>query len=131
MTDKIFVEDYSEKAIVVRGTETKTYKESLSAIGGKWNDKLRNGAGWIFPKTSRDKVNALIREVLSGKVEKPDPTKKIIELCKNLSLDDKNKVYKYLKTARKEVPVPTEEDFEDQDEEEEPKMVRMLPKKKK
>jgi hypothetical protein len=46
------IDDYSEKAIVVRG-DTKDHNDSLTALGGKWNDRLRDGAGWIFPKTKK------------------------------------------------------------------------------
>jgi hypothetical protein len=49
------VEDYSEKAFVVRG-DSKTHKDSLTALGGKWNDRLRDGAGWIFPMTKKPDV---------------------------------------------------------------------------
>ena len=43
------VEDYSEKSIVVRG-DTKEHKDALKQLGGKWNSRLRDGAGWIFSK---------------------------------------------------------------------------------
>lgn len=48
--------DYSEKAIVVRGEETHTYKEELMQLGGKYNEHLKGGAGWIFPKKKEDKI---------------------------------------------------------------------------
>lgn len=50
--DSLTIESYSEKALVVRG-ETKPFSKELSALGGKWNDKLRDGPGWIFPKTKK------------------------------------------------------------------------------
>lgn len=55
--------DYSEKAIAVFG-DTKSIKEELKAIGGKFNPALKNNgekrAGWIFPKKQADKVRALL-----------------------------------------------------------------------
>jgi len=48
--------DYSEKAIVVRGEETHSYKEELMQLGGKYNEHLKGGAGWIFPKKKEDKI---------------------------------------------------------------------------
>ena len=57
--------DYSEKAIVVRGEETKTYKEELKELGGKFNAMLKGGPGWIFSKKSEDKVMSFIS---SGKI---------------------------------------------------------------
>ena len=51
----ITIEDYSEKAIVVRGNTT-PYKEKIMKLGGKWNPKLRDGPGWIFPKTKKSSI---------------------------------------------------------------------------
>jgi hypothetical protein len=47
--DDLQLTDYSEKSVVVTGN-TREYKEDLKAYGGKWNGRLRNGPGWIFPK---------------------------------------------------------------------------------
>jgi hypothetical protein len=54
-------EDYSEKAIVVRGESTKTFKEELKQLGGKYNEHLKGGAGWIFSKKSELKVKEFIK----------------------------------------------------------------------
>ena len=55
--------DYSEKAIAVFG-ETKSIKDELKKLGGKFNPALKNNgekrAGWIFPKKQADKVRALL-----------------------------------------------------------------------
>ena len=45
----IRLEEYSDKALVVRG-DTKPYKETLKEMGGKFNPKLKGGPGWIFSK---------------------------------------------------------------------------------
>ena len=55
----LYVEDYSERAIVVRG-ETKNYKKGLAQLGGKYNARLRDGAGWIFPKKRQKEVDSFI-----------------------------------------------------------------------
>lgn len=68
------VEDYSEKAIVVRGEDTRTYKKQLADLGGKYNALLRGGPGWIFSKKMEDKVLAL---VMSGTVEKDEDEKEV------------------------------------------------------
>ena len=47
--DDLQLTDYSEKSVVVTGN-TKEYKEDLKAYGGRWNGRLRDGPGWIFPK---------------------------------------------------------------------------------
>lgn len=53
--ENVTIEKYSEKSFVVRG-ETKQHKEKLSDLGGKWNSRLRDGAGWIFPNMFKDNV---------------------------------------------------------------------------
>lgn len=57
----ITVEQYSEKAIVVRGN-TIPYKEKLLSIGGKWNKMLKGGEGWIFPLTKKPIVEKILSE---------------------------------------------------------------------
>jgi hypothetical protein len=58
------VEDYSERAIVVRGN-TQPHKDRFSEIGGKWNSMLKGGAGWIFPKSKQSIVEGLIEKLES------------------------------------------------------------------
>lgn len=57
----ITVEQYSEKAIVVRGN-TVPYKDKLLSIGGKWNKMLKGGEGWIFPLTKKHVVEKMLSE---------------------------------------------------------------------
>ena len=52
--------DYSEKAIAVVG-ETRAIKETLKALGGRFNSHLSCGAGWIFSKTKE----TTLREALN------------------------------------------------------------------
>lgn len=51
----INIDSYSERAIVLRG-DTEVHKEPLKALGGKWNARLRDGPGWIFPKTKQQEI---------------------------------------------------------------------------
>ena len=60
----ITVEQYSEKAIVVRGN-TIPYKDKLLSIGGKWNKMLKGGEGWIFPLTKKQIVEKTLSEPAS------------------------------------------------------------------
>lgn len=65
----INIVNYSEKSIAVLG-ETKSIKEHLSAIGGKWNPSLtHNGekvAGWIFVISKRDEVKKILMSYSQG-----------------------------------------------------------------
>ena len=92
--------DYSEKAVVVRG-DTKTHKEGLKNLGGKFNASLKDGAGWIFPKKLEGKIKDYIEGSQTPKVEskmsKPveskdfqkDGMKFIKDGVKNMSVADK------------------------------------------
>ena len=51
--------DYSEKAIAVCG-DTREVKESLKALGGRFNGRLTCGAGWIFSAKKRPELEALL-----------------------------------------------------------------------
>lgn len=55
----IYIEEYTEKSIVVRG-DTKPHKEELKKLGCKYNSNLRNGAGWIASKTNIKKIEDYI-----------------------------------------------------------------------
>lgn len=76
MTDsnpKLCLTEYGEKAVVVHGTATKEYKESIKALGGKWCNSLKgsiNSGGWVFPKKYKDTVDAYVTKALeSGAIE--------------------------------------------------------------
>lgn len=56
--------DYSEKAFAVIG-DTKTIKENLKTLGGRFNYNLSCGPGWIFSKKSL----AAVTEFLSASAE--------------------------------------------------------------
>ena len=51
--------DYSDNAIAVIG-DTRSVKDQLKQLGGRFNGKLRCGAGWIFPKSKRTQVQAFL-----------------------------------------------------------------------
>lgn len=53
------IEEYTGFSVVVYG-ETRKYKEDLKKLGGKYNGRLANGPGWIFPKTSQREIEKFI-----------------------------------------------------------------------
>lgn len=57
--DGLTLIDYSEKAVVLVG-ETRTIKDTLKSMGGRFNARLSCGAGWVFPKSKRESLEALI-----------------------------------------------------------------------
>jgi tRNA(Met) C34 N-acetyltransferase TmcA len=61
----LIVEIYSEKAIVLRGAQDH-HKAILEANKGMFNARLKNGAGWIFPKFMKNQIEALAEQINSG-----------------------------------------------------------------
>lgn len=74
------VEDYSEKCIVVRGN-TKGHKDALKELGGKYNPRLKNGPGWIFPKSDEKDVYGYMS---SGKTSFFTQKMEFLNECKEL-----------------------------------------------
>lgn len=67
---KLNVVVYTEKSFVVYGEATKTYKNDLRNLGGKYNGKLKpreglfeGGPGWIYFKNSWDKVIKFVNQI--------------------------------------------------------------------
>ena len=58
-TEGIQLINYSEKAIAVIG-DTRAIKDTLKAIGGRFNAHLTCGAGWIFSKSKEDALKAAL-----------------------------------------------------------------------
>ena len=57
---------YSDKCVVIKGTETKKYKEGIKDIGGKWNATI---GGWIFPIKLKNTAEEFVERALSGKIK--------------------------------------------------------------
>jgi hypothetical protein len=76
---KVFIHDYTERAIAVFGN-TKPYISDITNIGGKFNQNLKyNGStspGWIFPRTKYQTVKQLVDNINDGKVQAKEYEKK-------------------------------------------------------
>ena len=68
------VVDYSEKVFVVFGESTKTHKESLKALGGKFNLRFKpkpgfpGGPGWMYMHKMKPQVFDFVNKVNTGAV---------------------------------------------------------------
>lgn len=62
-TEGVEIINYSERAIAVIG-DTKPIKEQLKSLGGRFNFRLKCGAGWVFPKSKREEVENLISQTV-------------------------------------------------------------------
>ena len=71
------VVNYSDKTFVIFGDATKIHKESLKALGGKFNGRLKvnpqtgfpGGAGWIFLYKFKDDVMNFVNRVNNGAIQ--------------------------------------------------------------
>lgn len=74
------VVDYSDKTFIVYGEATRTYKNQLKNLGGKFNKYLKQrpgfagGAAWVFTKKLKPTVYAFVNQVNSGAVPQTAPT---------------------------------------------------------
>merc|ERR1711916_427633 len=61
----ITISQYSDKSVVVRGRGTYDMRVDLKRLGGKWNEKLRGGGGWIFPSRQQAALEELLQRPVS------------------------------------------------------------------
>ena len=84
----IKLEIYSDASFVLRGSETKDYKEKIKELGGRWNAKLRGGRGWIFSNKREKSVKEWLDSIgkkksksqISQELANNEILKKITEL---------------------------------------------------
>lgn len=74
---KLYLDEYSDKAIVVYG-DTKPYAEKLKEHGGFFNFKLKVGPGWIFSKNKEAELRKLFnfseaKQAFKPKIAEPEP----------------------------------------------------------
>lgn len=79
VTDAIArIVEYSDKAIAVYG-DTMRYSEKFKEIGGYFNPRLREGAGWIFSKKHESEVRNLLKDEKTGEyTENPSPARVVV-----------------------------------------------------
>jgi len=81
---ELYLDTYSDRSFVVRGTSTKSYKENLKKLGGKWNSNLKDGEGWIFSIKRKEEVEKFIKETMTGLLPSPSQKKSTEEILQNL-----------------------------------------------
>ncbi len=66
------LKEYSENSVVLRGPigDTFHFKEDLKRMGGKWNENLRCGPGWIFSKNREESVRRWLMLPMREKMER-------------------------------------------------------------
>jgi hypothetical protein len=82
MTQEMYIQDYSDKAFVLRGDDTREHKAAIKEMRGKWNKSLRNDegtfSGWIFSKKKREEVETWLEEVSGVTTSSPSSSERLM-----------------------------------------------------
>jgi hypothetical protein len=114
MSLPLTIEEYSEKAFVVRG-DTKAHKETLMAKRGRYNPNLRGGPGWVFSKRHLENITAYISETSEMKEKEKDTSTGSSPYRKRKRVVNLEQYRKKLrKIIKKEVEQEVWEEFEEQ-----------------
>lgn len=80
--------NYSDKSIVVVGDGTKTHKDTLKEIGGKYNSNLTCGEGWVFSKKATEKVQTFLESIgQDNEINSTDDSTEVNEPTKEVKRD--------------------------------------------
>ena len=87
---QIYIENYSERSIVVLG-DTKPHKDALKSMGGRFNSRLKDDkVGWVFPKTFEQQVKDYVS---NGKITvKVKPNKDRLQQLQEFNRDIKEDI---------------------------------------
>lgn len=78
----------SRDTILLKGKDTKIYKEDIKKLGGKWNSSL---CGWIFTLNKKDEINQWINTVSNI----PNNTQSSVSNMGDIEGEDKVIIQKY------------------------------------
>ena len=82
----ITIDDYvgksgiAGKSFVIRGDDTKRFKDQLRAAGGKFNPMLDGGPGWIFSVKKKEEIQVLLDQIQGGDIKGDQPTSRKINI---------------------------------------------------
>ena len=87
---EIYIENYSERSIVVLG-DTKPHKDALKSMGGRFNSRLKDDkVGWVFPKTFEQQVKDYVS---NGKITvKVKPNKDLLQQLQEVNREIKEDI---------------------------------------
>ena len=74
------IQEYSAKAIVIRG-DTLKWRKELKEAGGKWNRNLKGGMGWVFSKKNTATVEKLLKKSQDRETNVCDHIKGLCKFC--------------------------------------------------
>lgn len=95
---EIEIVDYSEKAVAVFGN-TKSIKDDLKQLRGRFNPALKYNdgkrAGWVFPKSKREELESLLKEIDTNEKLKENEESYLLENIHFTETDKFNGVHYY------------------------------------
>lgn len=92
MSSSITIQDYSERSIVVFGTDTKKYKDKLKEMGGKYNGNLSVGPGWVFSNKKKDDIQSWYDNLILNTFEEKEKNASEIEILRDENIKLKKKI---------------------------------------
>lgn len=103
--DNLTYEKYNDKSLHVKGDKDK-YSAIIKKLGGRWNGRLKKGAGWLVPIDKEEELKSLIRDLFPQK----DETEAELE-----TIQTSAKSRKEQKKYHRAVSRPTSESEEDEE----------------
>ena len=92
MSSSITIQDYSERSIVVFGTDTKKYKDKLKEMGGKYNGNLSVGPGWIFSNKKKEEIQSWYDNLILNTFEEKEKDMTENEMLREENANLKKKI---------------------------------------
>ena len=71
-------EEYNDRAFVVYGDREK-FTKTLRELGGRWNSRLKNGAGWTLPREKEEDLKKIIESLENDKDKQIDLIKQNVK----------------------------------------------------
>lgn len=99
----ITIINYSDLSFALIGKETIDIKDKLKELGGKYNSRLKCGAGWIFSKKKLNEVKlAMLDSIIPFQTEEEAKEEESLS-APLVFIDDKDDKYRELEKKYKEL----------------------------
>lgn len=73
--NELSYESYSKDKIAVRGNRDK-FQHIIKGLGGKWNPRMRGGAGWLLNQDQQQALDNIIHGIKEDKINSDSESKK-------------------------------------------------------
>ena len=126
----VTVEVYSDKAIVVRNA-LEHHGQILQSMNGMFNERLKGGRGWIFPKYMLTQIRSVVEKLNSGQYGNEFEQKKVEKSPDGVETVSKQEYLSLLsRVERLEAlwsrPQPSQSNYESEEIKEDPPAKRSI-----